>query len=425
MEMRAVSAAIGVGLVLALATAGFAQVAAVPQEPAAQPATAQTAEAQEQDVFDLIKRLLHKIPAASAKAEQWDYRKLIVAIMPSVGYKPSTGFTIGASGNIAVFFGDPKTTHISSAVMGLSVSSKKQTSINLKFLASGPNDRVRFEGDNRFQWTSQDTYGLGMTDSQTDVVNAKFTHIRVFETALYELREGFYGGVGIHFASHSKIRPGEGADASWDTSPYAAYSREHGFAPDAQTSTGVSVNLLADTRDSPINASRGWLASLSYRPFFKDVFGSDSAWQEVLVDVRTYVKLRKDGRRKLAFWGYGDVVADGIAPYFDLPALGMDTYGRSGRGYSEGRFRGERLMYGEMEYRATLSRNGLLGMVVFANVTTVANRHAGEKLFDDVAPAGGAGLRVLFSKRSKTNLCIDYAWGRGSKGLYLALQEAF
>jgi outer membrane protein assembly factor BamA len=423
--MRGVSVAIGVSVVLAVATTGFAQGAAVSQDLAAQPATAQTAEEQEQDVFDLIKRLLHKIPPVSAKAEQWDYRKLIVAIMPSVGYKPSTGFTIGASGNIAVFFGDPKTTHISSAVMGLSVSAKKQTSINLKFIASGPNDRLRFEGDNRFQWTSQDTYGLGMTDSQTAVVNAKFTHVRVFETALYEFRNGLYGGVGIHFASHSNTRPGEGAEASWDTSPYAEYSREHGFALDAQSSAGVGVNLLADTRDSTINASRGWLASLSYRPFFKDVFGSDSAWQEVLVDVRTFVKLRKDGRRKLAFWGYGDIVAGGVAPYFDLPALGMDTYGRSGRGYSEGRFRGERLVYGEMEYRTTLSRSGLFGMVVFANVTTVANRQTGEKLFETFAPAGGVGLRVLFSKRSKTNLCVDYAWGRGSKGLYLALQEAF
>jgi outer membrane protein assembly factor BamA len=397
----------------------------VSQELTAQPAAAQTPEEQEQDVFDLIKRLLHKVPPVSAKAEQWDYRKFIVAVMPSVGYKPSTGFTIGASGNIAVFFGEPLTTRISSAIVGVSFSAKKQTSLNLKFTASSPNDRVRFEGDNRFQWTSQDTYGLGMTDSQPDVVNAKFTHTRVFETALYEFRNGLYGGVGIHFASHSNIRPGEGADASWDTSPYAEYSREHGFAQDAQTSTGVSVNLVADTRDSPINASRGWLASLSYRPFFKNVFGSDSAWQEVLVDVRTFVKLRKDGRRKLAFWGYGDVVADGVAPYFDLPATGMDTYGRSGRGYSEGRFRGERLAYGEMEYRATLSRSGLLGMVVFANVTTVANQQTGEKLFDSFAPAGGVGLRVLFSKRSKTNLCVDYAWGRGSKGLYLALQEAF
>jgi hypothetical protein len=33
---------------------------------------------------------------------------------------------------------------------------------------------------------------------------------------------------------------------------------------------------------------------------------------------------------------------------------------------------------------------------------------------------------VLFSKRTGTNLCIDYAWGRqGARGFYLGLQEAF
>jgi hypothetical protein len=125
-------------------------------------------------------------------------------------------------------------------------------------------------------------------------------------------------------------------------------------------------------------------------------------------------------------WVYGDMVGSGTPPYFDLPAIGMDTYGRSGRGYNEGRFRGERLMYGELEYRAALTRNGLLGMVAFVNTVTLSNTQTDEKLFDSFAPAGGIGLRLLFNKRSRTNLCIDYGWGRqGSKGLYLALQEAF
>ena len=83
-------------------------------------------------------------------------------------------------------------------------------------------------------------------------------------------------------------------------------------------------------------------------------------------------------------------------------------------------------MYGELEYRAALTRNGLLGMVAFVNTVTLSNTQADEKLFDSFAPAGGIGLRVLFNKRSRTNLCIDYGWGRqGSKGLYLGLQEAF
>ena len=83
-------------------------------------------------------------------------------------------------------------------------------------------------------------------------------------------------------------------------------------------------------------------------------------------------------------------------------------------------------MYGELEYRAALTRNGLLGMVAFVNTVTLSNTQTDEKLFDSFAPAGGIGLRLKFNKRSRTNLCIDYGWGRqGSKGLYLGLQEAF
>ena len=115
-----------------------------------------------------------------------------------------------------------------------------------------------------------------------------------------------------------------------------------------------------------------------------------------------------------------------MAPYFDLPATGLDTYGRSARGYSEGQFRGEKLAYGEVEYRGSLMRNGLLGMVAFLNTTTLTNDDQGEQLFDSFAIGGGAGLRLSINKRSKTNLCLDFGFGKqGSRGVYLAIQEAF
>ena len=285
----------------------------------------------------------------------------MLVIAPTIGSKPSTGVTFGVAANVAMFLGDPATTRISSGMLALSFSTKKQTSLTARFGAFTRDDRVRVDGDNRFQWTSQDTYDLGTASEASEGVNAKFTYVRVYETGLYTLRSGLYAGLGVHLSAHTDIRPGEDADTAWDTSPYMEYTQRYGFDPYSQTSAGASLNLLVDTRDNHINASRGWLASVSYRPFFKDLLGGDSAWQEVLFDVRTFVPVKKDARQKVAFWLYGDFVANGVAPYFDLPTLGMDTYGRSGRGYTEGRFRGERLVYGEVEYRATLTRNGLLG----------------------------------------------------------------
>jgi hypothetical protein len=119
-------------------------------------------------------------------------------------------------------------------------------------------------------------------------------------------------------------------------------------------------------------------------------------------------------------------VVAGRAPYLDLPATGMDTYGRAGRGYPQGRFRGEKLVYGEVEYRWTAKRNGLFGMVAFLNAQTFGSEEAGEELFDSFAPGAGFGVRLMLNKRSQTNLCLDIGWGKGgSRAVYFAVQEAF
>ncbi len=421
----AASCALACALIGALPGPSAAQTPGQPPT-ATEPGAASEPADQAVDVFELLRTLRRKEGSAPEEPVEWDYRKPMLVIAPTIGSKPSTGVTFGVAANVAMFLGDPATTRISSGMLALSFSTKKQTSLTARFGAFTRDDRVRVDGDNRFQWTSQDIYDLGTASEASEGVNAKFTYVRVYETGLYTLRSGLYAGLGVHLSAHTDIRPGEGADAAWDTSPFLEYTQRYGFDPYSQTSAGASLNLLVDTRDNHINASRGWLASVSYRPFFEDLLGGDSAWQEVVFDVRTFVPVRKDARQKVAFWLYGDLVAHGVAPYFDLPTLGMDTYGRSGRGYAEGRFRGERLVYGEIEYRATLTRNGLLGMVAFANTTTLSNLDDTQKLFDSFASAGGIGLRVLFNKRSRTNLCVDVAWGgQGSNGWYLGLQEAF
>ena len=84
------------------------------------------------------------------------------------------------------------------------------------------------------------------------------------------------------------------------------------------------------------------------------------------------------------------------------------------------------MLYGEVEYRSALTKGGLLGFVAFLNTTTIGSQETGAKVFDSFAPGAGLGLRVLLNKRSKTNLCTDYGWGKqGSRGFDLAIQEAF
>ena len=346
-----------------------------------------------------------------------------VVLSPSIGSKPSTGLSGGFTGNTAFFLGDPRTTHPSSFPGGFRFSQKKQTLGNVKFSTFTPGDRWFVQGDARLSWTSEDTYGLGPRTQQASAENVKYDYRRLYGTVYRHVRPGVFVGFGLNVSDHANVRP-DTALATRDQSAYATYSTTHGFAGDGQRSGGTAAALLFDTRDNGINAQRGSLASAAYRTFFEGFLGGDSAWQELLVDARTYRKITKDGSQKLAFWFLGDFVTGGTAPYFDLPTTGGSE--RSARGYSEGRYRGEHLVYGEVEYRGTLTRSGLLGFVAFLNTTTLDSLETGDRLFEQYAPGAGMGLRLLLNKRSRTNLCVDYGWGRdGSHGLYLAIQDAF
>jgi outer membrane protein assembly factor BamA len=126
-------------------------------------------------------------------------------------------------------------------------------------------------------------------------------------------------------------------------------------------------------------------------------------------------------------WTYGNFVTSGDVPYLDLPAVGWDQFGRSGRAYPQGRFRGQDLLYAETEYRFPIQKNkDTFGGVVFANATTASNRDANIDLADYIDTGVGVGLRIMINKNSQTNLALDYAWGNyGAQGFYLSVNEAF
>jgi hypothetical protein len=377
------------------------------------------------DVFDVLRELRHRPPPPSPGPE--DYRKWMIAASPVVAYGPTSGFGIGLAGNVAFYRGFPDTTHISSIVASVIGTTNEQLLVNAKLNASSLHNRWRLEGDNRLYWTSQKTYGLGGDTNEGEAIDQKYDYYRFFETLYRRVGHHTYLGAGFLYSNHEDVRPGEDpATDVWLDSPYVAYSKEYGFDPASQASAGFGAHALLDSRDGSINPSRGWYANAAYRMFLEDFLGGASNWQQFSYDVRTYLRLSRDARHKLAFWVYGDFVIGGTAPYLDLPATGTDTYGRAGRGYPQGRFRGQDLVYGEAEYRWTVTRNGLFGMVAFLNTETLSNEQAGEELFDSFATGAGFGFRLMLNKRSRTNLCLDIGFGKeGSSAVYFAVQEAF
>jgi outer membrane protein assembly factor BamA len=382
---------------------------------------AQQAAPDEFDVPDLIRAWRNKGPAPER-----DPAERMITAAPVIGSNPTSGFFVGAAAQVAFFRGDPATTRISSGIVSATISSKKQVVASLRFDAFTDGNAWFVEGDNRFQSTSQNIYGFGTSAPSSAAQGAAFGFVRLHETLYKQVARDFYLGGGFLFDSHTDVKPADESNPDWPTSPYITYSEQNGLPTSGQQSAGFSVNAVLNRRDSDISARRGWRAGANYRWSFDGFLGGDSAWQQLDLDARVYVPVSSDDRYRLALWTYTSLVTTGVAPYFDVPTTVMDRYGRSARGYTEGRYRGEQLVYGEAEYRGPLMENGLLGMVAFATMTTVSNKATGEKLFDSVAPSAGAGLRLLLSKRSRTNLCFDFAWGKdGATGVYLAIQDAF
>ena len=403
-------------LSLASATAAAAQEPAPPPADPVAPITT--------DLFDVIRAWRNKPPPPEPHPD--DYADWMTAVAPVINYSPTSGAGFGVAGNAAFYTGPPRTTKISSIVASAIFTTKKQLLVSAKVDTLGVENGWRMTADGRFYNTSQDTFGLGTGTSEDDAVNQKYHFYRVYETLYLRLAPQTYLGGGLLYNRHSDTHPDEDVpEEDWLESEYVAYSQKHGFDLETQSSSGVGANAMFDTRDGTINPSRGWFAQLSYLMFFDGFLGGSSNWQQVSYDARSYRRLTRDGRHKLAFWTFGDLVTGGSAPYLDLPSTGADTYNRSGRGYPQGRFRGEQMVYGEVEYRWTFMKSGLLGMVAFLNTQTLSDETDNQKLFDHFEPGGGAGLRVALNKRSKTNLCLDIGVGRNSKAIYFAVQEAF
>jgi hypothetical protein len=243
--------------------------AAAQSSPAPEPTT---------DIFDVWRAFRKKDKAAEPAA--WDYRKTMKAFAPVIGAKPSSGALVGLAGNIAFYRGDPAKTRISSMVASLTFSSKGQTSLTDRFTMFGRDDRYRLEADHRAQWTSLETGPLGTSANTEDSVLTNFDFFRLHHTGYYQLRRGLYAGAGFYFDNHINIGPPEDdadANAEWAESPFVQYSEAHGLPLDGQASVGPSVDLLWDTRDSFINAARGWLAKASYRMSFDGLLGADSS----------------------------------------------------------------------------------------------------------------------------------------------------
>ncbi|MBS1667475.1 MAG: hypothetical protein JST58_08870 [Bacteroidetes bacterium] len=412
MQMQVLSART-IKIILFAACLHFSPFKAISQSPISDSCQS-TGQLDMRDVFHRLK----KKPYFEKKDENKNFQ---FALLPAGGYSSNTGLAIALGAN-AVFTlkGASKE---SSALSSFTYTQYKQSI--LPFLVSiwTKKDQFNIVLDDRYINYPSFIYGLsGKSNLNTDYT-VNFSWLKLHQSVLTKLGKNMYGGIGLYYDYFWNIKeekfPQTGAGSGTGIEPSSAfeYYTNQKVPADEETAFGPAFKFLYDSRDNPVNAKSGFYGSAMFHPSFKS-WGSDDYWSSLVVDARKYVSLSENKYRVLAFWGYYWAIF-GSAPFLLFPSTGWDELWNTGRGYSQGRYRGANMLYFESEYRFQITRNGLLGGVVFSNIqhfpnemyTSYSNSNAEQS--ESVTAVGcGAGLRIKFNKCSRTNLAIDMGFGQ-------------
>ena len=366
------------------------------------------------DLIDVGRNVFHRGVGKRADTGEIKSKKLRISVVPAAGYTLQTGFAGLLAGNAAFYTNADANT--STILSSLTYTVRDQIIFPVQTSIWTKDNKYNVIVDWRYLYFPSYTYGLGGYTSLSDGYLITYSTIHLHQAVLRKLRENMYVGVGYNLDYYWDIK-----ELNPPGNKVTDFER-YGF-DGTEFASGFTFNYLYDSRDNPINAGKGNFVNVIYRPNLT-IFGNTATWRSLVIDLRKYIKFPASSNNVLALWSYEWLTLSGKAPYLMLPNTGGDPYSNTGRGYIQGRFRGNNMAYLEGEYRFRLTNNGLLGGVVFANAESFTEQTSNR--FETIAPGWGAGLRIKFNKFSRTNVALDYGFGLGgSGGLFVNIGEVF
>ncbi len=359
--------------------------------------------------------VVHKNPDSRLDSTQGNNRRLHLSASPIVEYTISTGLTGGIAAAGAFVTSVTKVTNTSAFVSAIKYTQHKQFLLPVQSSVWTRGNAFNFLGDWRYLHYPQDTYGIGGYTTVANRSTITYQYIRFYEFALKKIWRYVYAGLGYQGDFHWHVQQ---LDVPQGT---VTDFQQYGFG-NHFVSSGLAVDIVYDSRRNSVNPEGG--SMYVNLEFLQNgtLLGSTSDYNSITLDFRKYISIGRSS--VLAFWFYSVLGLSGKAPYVDLPGTGSDPYNNTGRGYEQGRYIGQKYADVESEFRFPISRNGLLGGVVFCNAASVSELYSRE--FKTIYPGIGAGLRIKFNKFSNTSACLDYGIGtKGSRGFSGNLGEVF
>ncbi|MDP9048837.1 MAG: BamA/TamA family outer membrane protein [Bacteroidota bacterium] len=383
------------------------------------------------DIGDLIHDILHskKKPGARHK-NSW------ITIVPNVAANPTIGGQLGIKAVAGLRLGGDPSTLLSVGATSASITTKGILFFYVNHNIFTPGNLWNLQGNLVVSKTVTPDYGFGIGEpinggTAPENVLADPTHKVYAVHSLYfnfrekvykEVAKNLFIGAGASFEIRHSIQTSDTVD---NATPISVYNIQHGFPEDHYAANGLLLNVQYTSRDNPNRAYKGIYFDAGIRAN-QTWIGSTKNSVQVTTDFRKYFSLSDvNPETVLAFWNWGSYLISGTIPYLELPGTARDGSFRSGRGYTSQYFKGTLFNDTEAEFRFPILSNKFISGVTFVSMQSANDTH-GTKLFQVFQPGAGAGLRVLFNKATRTNLALDYAYGKfGNKGFFLNLNESF
>lgn len=360
-----------------------------------------------------------------------------IIVVPNVAANPTIGAQAGIKAVVGKRLGDDPNTLLSVGATSASITTKGIIYFYINHNIFTPGNKWNLQGNLVVSKTVTPDEGLGIgvgksEGSVADQVLADPTHKGYaihseyfnFREKIYkEVAKNLFLGAGASFEVRRDIK--EAGDTANNATPLSVYNNQHGFPQDHYAADGFLFNVEYTSRDNQNRAYKGIYFDAGFR-VNQTWIGSTKNSVQFTTDFRKYFSLSDvNPETVLALWNWGSYLLSGTIPYLELPGTARDGSFKSGRGYTAQYFKGTQFNDTEAEFRFPILSNKFISGVTFVNMQT-ANDEQGTRLFQVFQPGGGAGLRVLFSKITRTNLDLDYAFGKfGNRGFFLNLNEVF
>ncbi|MGO4770131.1 hypothetical protein ACEN2I_00575 [Flavobacterium sp. W22_SRS_FK3] len=365
---------------------------------------------EKEDILDVIYKIYHKKDTLKTGGD----KKIAFSLLPApANVNSNSGLVI--SFLTTFYLGGSETTKMSQVSFAPYFSFTNQYVFPVLSYIYTKDNEWNFIGDYRFLIYPQPTYGLGnhSTDEEMSILN--YQQWRFYQFVTRKIKGNLQIGLGFLFDNYQNIREESSSVTETDYSKYM-----NGDFTDA-SSFGIAVQALFDSRKSNINPEEGLYVETDFR--FNTSGVENKKWKSIYFDARKYHSFSKTRHKVFAYRAFYWSAFDGKPHYLDLPSIGWDRDGRTGRGFTRNRFRSNALMYFETEYRTDISKNGFFGAVFFTNILSVSKLDTYQ--FNKWHPAVGTGIRIKWNKKNDSNLALDFGVSKNDWSLRLGLIENF